>query len=765
MPQSSDRSSRPAQPIDVTRARYFEQVQQVLHFTPEELDLLAENGFLVTDRLAFEQFKRAYAYIYWKDLPVLITTDSILHAIHFHYNNLFTMAEEAIIRPLLLRVLYQARFELQQQASANQESRFVSIYEDMDFYLCVAYELLMYPYERNEQSLGIPISAQPFIDALTWLNMADHKARIQHNMQPSTETLDAFGLNGGDGRVIALSLFGGKQSLDVSQFKVRGHYVTSDNGTLDGYFMAMMWLALVNFPLLEYDRSGKPGINHGTLAAAHLLRDALDRAGQRQTIETVDRLLRAFVGWSDNITVDGLDALIRDAGVTQPSDYFTLDEDSLLRLLQETDYGQQRITGSPLEVTRKQTTVKKRPIIFSLMGQRFTLESWLMGELVFDRLVVDGRKVPRAYPSPLDVMAALGNDRAIDRLGDEFSHYGYEGRLQELRAQVASHSSEFWESTFYSRWLQAIRSLNDLRDPHVPVPMQSSAWADKMLHTQLASWTQLRHDNILYVKQPYTVRCICEYPAGYVEPYPAFYAAVKDYADFGIQVFESLGLERLDKVRSRIPQDEATTRDSIEKGALRLMQSSKWQDYEREKLSQIVSAMGAFFRRLSNAAAQLQALAQKELKGEPFTEDEQIFVKSLVVRQSAKRNEYSGVLEETWGGWYADLIERDKTPACVADVHTNLNHEIGEVGVLQIATGNPVIAVLVVESEEGSTIYVGPAFTYYEFHMTGYPLRRLTDEEWQQRLTLPQQGPDWTQSFRQRFDGQPESLKLPSRDE
>ena len=40
----------------------------------------------------------------------------------------------------------------------------------------------------------------------------------------------------------------------------------------------------------------------------------------------------------------------------------------------------------------------------------------------------------------------------------------------------------------------------------------------KTLTTQLASWTHLRHDTLLYVKQSYSARTACVYPAGYVEP-------------------------------------------------------------------------------------------------------------------------------------------------------------------------------------------------------------------------------------------------------
>ena len=31
-----------------------------------------ENGFAITDRLQWKRFKEAYAWIYWRDLPVLV---------------------------------------------------------------------------------------------------------------------------------------------------------------------------------------------------------------------------------------------------------------------------------------------------------------------------------------------------------------------------------------------------------------------------------------------------------------------------------------------------------------------------------------------------------------------------------------------------------------------------------------------------------------------------------------------------------------------
>src|SRR5690242_19539859 len=59
-------------------AQYFDLINTTLGLTAAERAKLQDNGFVVSDRLAVQDFTTAYAYIYWKDLPVLITTDSLM---------------------------------------------------------------------------------------------------------------------------------------------------------------------------------------------------------------------------------------------------------------------------------------------------------------------------------------------------------------------------------------------------------------------------------------------------------------------------------------------------------------------------------------------------------------------------------------------------------------------------------------------------------------------------------------------------------------
>ena len=73
----------------------------------------------------------------------------------------------------------------------------------------------------------------------------------------------------------------------------------------------------------------------------------------------------------------------------------------------------------------------------------------------------------------------------------------------------------------------------------------------------------------------------------------------------------------------------------------------------------------------------------------------------------------------------------------------------------------------IVDTDEGKTLYVGPAFTYYEVTESGYPPNRLTDEVWRQRLEDDDslRGPTWTDSFRSPDRVARETLTLPREQE
>jgi len=81
--------------------------------------------------------------------------------------------------------------------------------------------------------------------------------------------------------------------------------------------------------------------------------------------------------------------------------------------------------------------------------------------------------------------------------------------------------------------------------------MRTRAWAMKTLNTQLASWTQLRHDTILYAKPSYTGMLICMYPAGFVEPRIEFWQHMQNMAVRTMNLINQLDYDGVAQYQTR----------------------------------------------------------------------------------------------------------------------------------------------------------------------------------------------------------------------
>jgi hypothetical protein len=104
----------------------------------------------------------------------------------------------------------------------------------------------------------------------------------------------------------------------------------------------------------------------------------------------------------------------------------------------------------------------------------------------------------------------------------------YQHNLTAVRAVIDSQEPRVWESNIYMNWLSCLRDLSaPTTDARYPEAMRTRPWAMRTLNTQLASWTQLRHDTILYAKQSYTDFSACVYPTGFVEPRLEFWQRMR----------------------------------------------------------------------------------------------------------------------------------------------------------------------------------------------------------------------------------------------
>lgn len=138
---------------------------------------------------------------------------------------------------------------------------------------------------------------------------------------------------------------------------------------------------------------------------------------------------------------------------------------------------------------------------FRFMGQRFTVDA-----SIFQRLVAS--EVPgRGLPKGLDIPAAMGSDEALELLDTmgETKYEKYSENMAKMKKHIAGLGQKTWTQNLYWGWLYSLLPLTEEKPEGYPIFMRNEAWARKQLNTYLGSWTELKHDTILYAKQVYEI--------------------------------------------------------------------------------------------------------------------------------------------------------------------------------------------------------------------------------------------------------------------
>ncbi|HYF91271.1 MAG TPA: DUF3160 domain-containing protein [Symbiobacteriaceae bacterium] len=610
--------------------------------TGQQRALLAQNRFVAAPTDFIQPFF-LYENNTYLDVPSFITTDSVLHTFHMFYDWAMRGVEYTRLYPdladLTAAMLKKATAAYDQATTPNRKAAAL----DAVVFFGVPHRLLGLPGTAPE-------AAAPLIER-ELAKIERHAGREQLSFLPYT--------------------------IDYTAFIPRGHYTRSER--FAQYFRAMTWYGTVPFPLPEAGR--EPGPAEIEAARAALLIAGLIGPDEEKLWRNIYEATALFVGLADDATP--LEYRTLAAGVMAG-----LEDDAIVRDFIKKAMAELKAPGIHQQLEGIPTGPQMR-----FMGQRFVLDSAVLQGLV--------QWPQRPVPTGLDIAAAWGSARAKEILlgarkeGEKWP--AYPARLQTQTARVAAVPPAEWQSNLYRGWLWTYQPLLAAKGEGYPAFMRSPAWQEKMINTVLGSWTQVRHDTILYVK-PSGAQCggddeIPPPPPGYVEPEPEFYARL----------------------------------------AWLVRSSLAWLT-ERGLLDQ---AMYEQFESFAVLLEQLQGITAKELTGEALTREE----KDLIRFYGARLEHLSIRALGGYKGWYELASEVDKEMAVVADVHVSGGT------VLQEAVGRP--GAVLVAFPEGGKVWLGRGaiYTYYEFLHPAAD--RMTDEAWlaqvQAHQTPPQ--PDWTASF------------------
>jgi hypothetical protein len=332
-----------------------------------------------------------------------------------------------------------------------------------------------------------------------------------------------------------------------------------------------------------------------------------------------------------------------------------------------------------------------------IMPQRYQPDAEVLQEMVD----YDSEKTLRPVPEGLDVMAAMGVGAAEQLLIEEGQKWkGFEPMMKKMKARMDSID---WNETIATRWLSALKMVNETSE-QAPYFMLTPEWDKKELNCALASWAELKHDAILYAKQPMGAECGGGGPPepvvkGYVEPNVGFWQKAIDLLNATQQL-----LDRYDLTTRKAKNATNSLREQAE-----------------------------FLLRLS----------EKEMKGETFTDSEYDHLKIIGAMFENISLDLIREPNQYLMGW-EDVQGPDRNTALVADVYTANADNNPEKSILYAAVGQADEIYVVVEI--GGYLYLtrGAVLSYREFTRP-IDQQRLNDEEWQNYLKEhPREGvPQW----------------------
>lgn len=657
----------------------------------KELAVLKDKGFVVSERMGSHSFTDLYYRLYARDLPVFVSSDSMLHAWHRYFDRMLEGMELDYFQPEFREMLAAMAAEVPAAQKAYGKGALAEALTDADFFLAVAARLLG---QVTPQTFG-------------------QEKRIEAAVQAcSRERMEKF------------SLFGRERAIDFSQFKPRGRYDQEEWSKQ--YFRSVMWLGRIDFRIAGSESADQ---DMRELAGAIVMHDLLMRAKMKERWQQLDRVLLHLIGKSDSLNFSQLGTVLADAKIDRVDEVTPATLADLRTRILDSKIGEQHIRGEWFNVDPGDPRKFVLPRSFCFMGQRFILDSWVLSKIVYDDIIWDKEKIQRRIPSCVDMgFAVLGNDHLVptlterikDRDGKKFRDgLPYQHNLAAARNIVDRLPESAWKESLYADWLGCLRELSKpTTDAQYPEAVRTREWAMKSTMTQMASWTQLRHDTILYAKPSYTSGVLCEYPAGFVEPVPHFW---KRYEQMILRT-----KAMLQKTDAFFPKKK----DEPTRLWRHLMHLEKF----------------------VNAAKMLGAISEKQIAQKELNSAETAFLKDIIVPGGACG-------EPRPNGWYpnlfthrSDIIDMDdanKWVALVTDVHTDPPAlPFDDPGcVIHQAVGNVDLLLIAIDNGKDRMVYAGPVFSHFEFE-TPNAVRR-TNGEWHEEMRSGKHAPrpEWTRGF------------------
>ena len=650
---------KPADSKDVVNMDNLINPFQLKEFDSKLYNMLGRNGFAIVPA-EHNQLFHVYEKNDYADFPSFVTTDLYLQLFHLYFDCVLRDVEEKHLDSLMMVFSSQMEAEMKTLTS-SQDAEVKAAAEFGQAWFAVASWLFSHDKApASAATLNVPEAYKKMV------------------MEEITKAFDAE-----NGYSDMLEYFPPEEMFGYSLFRPRGHYTRSK--VCSRYFRGMMWLQTAHFG------TNKPS----KMKQIALIANVFNQQPKLRAIyNKVSEPITYLMGTPDNVTIIQVANRIKEMGL--PIGQLLSSRKDMANLTKDIE----EIAKRQMRIELKKTRGSK--YVVDIMPQRYQPDA----EALITTTDQDSPVSLRPCPKGLDWMAVMGLPGAerilIDELKETQRWTGFPKALTTARKKAATTP---WDACVANQWMYTLQSLGDTAQS-LPYFMQSPQWQKKNLNTALASWAELKHDAILYAKQPMLAEC------GDGGPEPP---VVKGYVEPNVKFWEkAIALvTRMDKVLTTY-------------------------NLQTEKAK-------AVYERIKEMAEFCRDISKKELNGGKITDEE--YNQIEIIGSTVENISLELVSEDNQmlQGW-SDVVSTDKKVAVVADVFTAAgeNVAIDDMCVLYEGVGPAYEIYVVVEIDGSLYLTRGSVFSYREFtRLMSDP--RMTDEEWQQELKKSPTGgtPSW----------------------
>ena len=638
---------------------------------------------------------------------ILITNDLLLHSFHKLFDNTLKYYEQTISRDTV-KELSQNLFEkFSNLAKSESNPDLKETYEFLAAYWSVPAAILVEkekleiePHydeakgERIEWTIKddwelkniIRDNAKQYLSKLDSADQGLISSVLEQVFSANETVIDPFLANYSPDFVVINQIM-----QDYTQFAPRWHY--TDNAELKTYFMAMKWLMREKFYF---------GDDKLVNAALIMVNNITDKDTTK--LWELSAKIKKLIWWDDDLTLESLTKWMRENNMNSIEAIKNITEEQKAELfklvpqkIQSTAYS----TDAQMVIDSEEA--KDMTAGFVFFWEKFTLDSYLFDLVTAGSAEKEYRYMPNKQTA-LIVPEILENnsdaaemvnlwmtawiakwDVKEDAVYNQYSSYNRvkEDAIKKIREEV--NNPGIMDTVYHFR-LDMLGYLINKPEENAPYFKLDPIYRLKNLVTYMWSYTELKHDTLLYVKQNYAELWWGGSAECSIEVNPPLLPVPKWYIEADIDV-----LNQLIKLNNETRSD-----------------FSELDNY-------VLSSFVEFDEFLTN----IKSILVQQMDNEVISDDDFEYMRTAFDKLSQITFPFGSA-----------VTQKEMRAALIADIFTSEWWNP-----LYEAVGRPAIMLVMIDDANGKRIARGPIFTHYEF----YDSDDVVDANWSRLNDLQRQ--------------------------